>query len=132
MVSSRLLAAFIQHPNSNPGHFQSYRSQPAALPSATPKTTRIWLRNTSKPTSRSSNRSASRRGMSREKLAAKAIVSPRTLDSIMAGKQAAISTFSKLAKALDAPVESILEGYEDPDGSDRTAVEDHDYRINSF
>jgi len=55
------------------------------------------------------------RGMSRQKLADKAIVSPRTLDSIMAGKQAAISTFSKLAKALDAPVESILEGYEDPD-----------------
>ena len=39
------------------------------------------------------------RGLSRDKLAAKAIVSPRTLDSIMAGKQAAISTFSKLAKA---------------------------------
>ena len=47
------------------------------------------------------------RGMSRQKLASKAIVSPRTLDSIMAGKQAVISTFSKLAKALDAPVESI-------------------------
>jgi transcriptional regulator with XRE-family HTH domain len=54
------------------------------------------------------------RGMSRQKLADKAIVSPRTLDSIVAGKQAALSTFSKLAKALDAPVESILEGYEDP------------------
>ena len=54
------------------------------------------------------------RGMSRQKLASKAIVSPRTLDSIMAGKQAVISTFSKLAKALDAPVESILKDYEEP------------------
>ena len=54
------------------------------------------------------------RGWSREQLAAKAIVSTRTLDSIMAGKQAVLSTFSKLAKALDAPLESILEGYENP------------------
>ena len=54
------------------------------------------------------------RGWSREQLASKAIVSPRTLDSIMAGKQAVLSTFAKIAKALDAPVESILEGYEPP------------------
>ena len=45
------------------------------------------------------------RGWSREQLASKAILSTRTLDSIMAGKSAVLSTFSKLAKALETPVE---------------------------
>jgi transcriptional regulator with XRE-family HTH domain len=55
------------------------------------------------------------RGWSREQLASKAIVSTRTLDSIMAGKQAVLSTFSKLAKALDTPVNTIVECYEVPE-----------------
>jgi transcriptional regulator with XRE-family HTH domain len=59
------------------------------------------------------------RGWSREQLASKAIVSTRTLDSIMAGKQAVLSTLSKLAKALDTPVEKIVEGYEDPEPNTR-------------
>jgi transcriptional regulator with XRE-family HTH domain len=54
------------------------------------------------------------RGWSREQLAAKAIVSTRTLDSIMAGKQAVLFTFSKLAKALDTPVTEIVDGFEEP------------------
>jgi transcriptional regulator with XRE-family HTH domain len=59
------------------------------------------------------------RGWSREQLASKAIVSTRTLDSIMAGKQAVLSTFSKLAKALDTPVNTIVEGYEVPEPNTR-------------
>jgi len=54
------------------------------------------------------------RGWSREQLAAKAIVSTRTLDSIMAGKQAVLSTFSKLATALQTPVNTIVDGFELP------------------
>ena len=55
------------------------------------------------------------RGLSREKLASKAIVSTRTLDSIMAGKQAVISTFAKVAKALETPVTAIVDGFEEPE-----------------
>jgi transcriptional regulator with XRE-family HTH domain len=54
------------------------------------------------------------RGWSREQLASKAILSTRTLDSIMAGKSAVLSTFSKLAKALETPVNGIVEGFELP------------------
>ncbi len=52
------------------------------------------------------------RGWSREQFADKAIVSTRTLDSILAGKQAVLSTLSKLAKALDTPVQTIVDGFE--------------------
>ena len=52
------------------------------------------------------------RGWSREQLASKAILSTRTLDSIMAGKSAVLSTLSKLAKALETPVETIVDGFE--------------------
>lgn len=55
------------------------------------------------------------RGLSLEQVASKAVVSTRTLDSLMAGGRGAISTFAKIAKALEVPIESILEGYEDPE-----------------
>lgn len=56
------------------------------------------------------------RGWSRDALAAKAILSIRTLDSIVAGEQGVLSTFRKIAKAFEVPIESILEGYvEQPD-----------------
>jgi transcriptional regulator with XRE-family HTH domain len=54
------------------------------------------------------------RGWSREDLADKAIVSTRTLDSIMAGKQAVLSTFAKIAKALETPVNTIIHDFELP------------------
>ena len=54
------------------------------------------------------------RGWSREALADKALVSTRTLDSLMAGENGVLSTFAKLAKALDTPVNSLLDGYESP------------------
>jgi transcriptional regulator with XRE-family HTH domain len=54
------------------------------------------------------------RGWSREKLASKAILSIRTLDSLMAGEDCALGTFVKLAKALDTTVDSLLDGYEPP------------------
>ena len=57
------------------------------------------------------------RGWSREQLASKAILSTRTLDSIMAGKSAVLSTFSKLAKALETPVNAIVDGFEDASGT---------------
>lgn len=49
------------------------------------------------------------RGWSREELASKAIVSTRTLDSLMAGKPGVLSTFSKIAKALGTPVDTIID-----------------------
>jgi len=52
------------------------------------------------------------RGWSREELASKAIISTRTLDSIMAGKSAVLSTLSKLAKAIETPIDSIVDGFE--------------------
>jgi transcriptional regulator with XRE-family HTH domain len=52
------------------------------------------------------------RGWSREQFASKAIVSTRTLDSIMAGKQAVLSTFYKLARALETPVNTIIADFE--------------------
>jgi transcriptional regulator with XRE-family HTH domain len=52
---------------------------------------------------------------SRQRLAEKAIISLRTIDSIMAGENALLSTFTKIAKAFDVPVESILEDYEKPE-----------------
>lgn len=55
------------------------------------------------------------RGWSREQLASKAILSTRTLDSIMAGKCAVLSTLSKLAKALETPVEAIVDGFQEPE-----------------
>ena len=55
------------------------------------------------------------RGWSREDLASEAIISTRTLDSIMAGKSAVLSTLSKLAKALETPVEAIVEGFQEPE-----------------
>jgi transcriptional regulator with XRE-family HTH domain len=54
------------------------------------------------------------RGWSREALADKALVSTRTLDSLMAGENGVLSTFAKIAKALDTPVNSLLDGYETP------------------
>jgi len=54
------------------------------------------------------------RGWSREQLASKAILSTRTLDSIMSGKSAVLSTFSKLAKVLETPVNAIVDGFELP------------------
>jgi len=54
------------------------------------------------------------RGLSREELAARAIVSTRTIDSIMAGKSAVLSTYSKLAKALRTPINTIIDGFEMP------------------
>jgi transcriptional regulator with XRE-family HTH domain len=54
------------------------------------------------------------RGWSREQLASKAILSTRTLDSIMAGKSGVLSTFSKLAKAIDTPVNALVDGFEMP------------------
>jgi len=55
------------------------------------------------------------RGWSREDLATEAIISTRTLDSIMAGKSAVLSTLSKLAKALETPVNEIVYGFEEPE-----------------
>ena len=55
------------------------------------------------------------RGWSREDLATEAIISTRTLDSIMAGKSAVLSTLSKLAKALETPVDAIVDGFQEPE-----------------
>jgi transcriptional regulator with XRE-family HTH domain len=51
-----------------------------------------------------------KRGWTLFDLANKAIVSSRTLDSVMAGAPAVISTYRKIATALAVPVESIIQG----------------------
>jgi transcriptional regulator with XRE-family HTH domain len=55
------------------------------------------------------------RGWSREVLADKAIVSTRTLDSLMAGGSGTLSTFTKIARALSVEIGRILDGYDDPE-----------------
>jgi transcriptional regulator with XRE-family HTH domain len=52
-----------------------------------------------------------KRGWTLQQLAAKAIVSVRTLNSIRQGKSVDLTTVSKLARAFGEPLESLLVGY---------------------
>jgi transcriptional regulator with XRE-family HTH domain len=54
------------------------------------------------------------RCLTQEALADKAEVHVRTINNLMAGKPVLLDTFGRVAKALDTPVELLMDGYKPP------------------